>query len=104
MLKRQVGGIGISDLLVQVLIADTAVDGMLGGATSATNGIVLVATTVFWNFHLQLVDLPGIGLSSPLSIPSATAGERRAVVATQHAARVHHPRGVAQPTAPTRYQ
>ena len=48
-LKRQTGVLGIADLLVIVIIADAAQNAMAGGYKSITEGIVLVATIVFWN-------------------------------------------------------
>lgn len=55
-LKRQLGALGISDLLVIVLIADAASNGMAGDYTSVTDGIVLVATLIFWNFACNWLD------------------------------------------------
>jgi uncharacterized membrane protein YcaP (DUF421 family) len=43
-IKRQPGGIGISDVLVLVLIADAAQNGMTGDYGSITGGVVLVVT------------------------------------------------------------
>ena len=50
---RQVGDIGISDMLVIVLIADAAQNGMAGEYKSITSGIILVSTIIFWNFILD---------------------------------------------------
>jgi uncharacterized membrane protein YcaP (DUF421 family) len=52
-LKRQSGDVGLSDLLVVVLIADAAQNGMAGEYTSITDGIFLVATIVFWSYALD---------------------------------------------------
>ena len=48
-LKRQTGVIGIADLLVVVLIADAAQNGMASEYKSITEGILLVGTVIFWN-------------------------------------------------------
>lgn len=48
-LKRQTGVLGIADLLVVVLIADAAQNGMASEYKSVTEGILLVATVIFWN-------------------------------------------------------
>lgn len=47
--RREAGSLGIGDLLVIVLIADAAQNGMAGNYGSVTEGIVLVLTLVFWN-------------------------------------------------------
>src|SRR5689334_4844537 len=50
-IKRRVGALGMGDLLVLVIIADAAQNGMAGEYTSVTDAIVLVSTIVAWN-HL----------------------------------------------------
>lgn len=52
-LKRQAGTVGISDLLVIVLIADAAQNGMAGDYKSVPDGIALVVTLIFWNYALE---------------------------------------------------
>ncbi|WP_245481416.1 YetF domain-containing protein [Bradyrhizobium sp. LVM 105] len=52
-LKRQTGGISIPDVLLVVLLADAAQNGMAGEYRSITEGLVLVATIVFWNFAID---------------------------------------------------
>src|ERR1044072_3357884 len=52
-LRREAGAIGISDLLVIVLIADAAQNAMAGEYKSITEGVVLVATIVFWDYFLD---------------------------------------------------
>lgn len=52
-LKRQSGTLGVGDLLVIVLIADAAQNAMAGNYTSVPDGIVLVATIIFWSFTLD---------------------------------------------------
>jgi uncharacterized membrane protein YcaP (DUF421 family) len=49
-LKRQTGSIGITDLLLFTLIADAAQNAMSDSYTSFTDGFVLVATIIFWNY------------------------------------------------------
>lgn len=53
LLRRESGGIGITDLLVVVLIADAAQNAMASEYKSITEGIILVATIVFWDFALD---------------------------------------------------
>jgi len=52
-LKRETGSLGITDLLVIVLIADAAQNGMAGSYQSITDGLVLVATIIGWSYLLN---------------------------------------------------
>jgi uncharacterized membrane protein YcaP (DUF421 family) len=52
-LKRQSGNMGVSDLLVIVLIADAAQNAMASEYKSVPEGLVLVATIVFWSYALD---------------------------------------------------
>lgn len=49
-LKRQTGTLGMTDLLLITLLADAAQNAMAGEYTSITDGILLVATIIFWNY------------------------------------------------------
>ncbi|MEX2430882.1 MAG: YetF domain-containing protein [Dehalococcoidia bacterium] len=53
LLRRQPGALGIADLLVVVLIADAAQNGMAGEYLSITEGALLIGTVVFWDFALN---------------------------------------------------
>lgn len=48
-MRREVGGVGIADILVLVLLADASQNAMAGGYTTITEGVVLAATLVAWN-------------------------------------------------------
>lgn len=48
--RRQSGSIGIADLLVIVVIADAAQNGMAGDSRSITEALVLILTIVLWDF------------------------------------------------------
>ena len=52
-MRRDVGGIGVADVLLVVLIADASQNAMTGGYTSLAEGAVLVATLVGWKFLLD---------------------------------------------------
>lgn len=54
-LKRQAGSLGVSDLLVIVMLADAAQNGMAGDYHSVSDGVLLVATLIFWNYTLDLI-------------------------------------------------
>jgi uncharacterized membrane protein YcaP (DUF421 family) len=47
--KRRVGSIGMADILILVIVADAAQNGMSGDYKSITDGALLVATLVGWN-------------------------------------------------------
>jgi uncharacterized membrane protein YcaP (DUF421 family) len=49
-LRRNVGSVGIADILVLVIIADAAQNGMAGEYKSITDGCILIASIVFWNY------------------------------------------------------
>ena len=51
--RRDAGSLSVSDLLVVVLIADAAQNGMAGEYKSITEGVVIVATIFGWNFALD---------------------------------------------------
>jgi uncharacterized membrane protein YcaP (DUF421 family) len=64
--RRQLGSLGVSDVLVIVLIADAAQNGLAGEYTSITEGIVLVATILFWDYMIDFIDhrFPGLHLNA----------------------------------------
>jgi uncharacterized membrane protein YcaP (DUF421 family) len=53
LMKRQAGSIGIADVLVIVIIADAAQNAFAKEYQSITEGVVLVATIVFWDFVMD---------------------------------------------------
>ncbi len=52
-LRREGGTISTTDVLVVVLIADAAQNGMTGDYTSVTDGLLLVATILAWSYTLE---------------------------------------------------
>ncbi len=52
-LKRQSGGLESGDILLLLLLADASSNGMAGDYKSIPDGIVLVATLMFWNYFLD---------------------------------------------------
>jgi len=52
--RRDFGSLGSADVLLLVLIADAAQNGMAGEYTSIAEGMVLVATLVFWSVAIDL--------------------------------------------------
>lgn len=48
--RRQAGAVGIADMLVIVVIADAAQNGMAGDSKSVTEAMILIATIVLWDY------------------------------------------------------
>lgn len=48
--RRDVGAIGLSDLLVLVIIADASQNAMAGNYKSVTDGFVLIGTIIGWSY------------------------------------------------------
>ncbi|MBJ2154356.1 DUF421 domain-containing protein [Variovorax sp. IB41] len=53
LLRRDVGSLGVADLLFVVLIADASSNAMQGEYKTVTDGLVLIATLVGWNYLLD---------------------------------------------------
>lgn len=51
--RRQAGAIGMADLLVIVVIADAAQNGMAGETHSVTEALILITTIVLWDVLLD---------------------------------------------------
>ena len=69
--KREMGGIGMADVLVIVLISDAAQNAMSSDYRSITEGIVLVLTILFWSLAVDWIDhkFPQLGLNSAEPLP-----------------------------------
>ncbi|MFT4173931.1 MAG: DUF421 domain-containing protein [Rhodocyclaceae bacterium] len=52
-IRRDVGSLGIADVLFVVLVADASQNAMAGEYTSISDGIVLVLTLAFWNIAVD---------------------------------------------------
>ena len=69
-IRRDVGAVGIADVLLLVIVADAAQNAMAGGYTSLTDGVILVSTLIGWN-----VGFDWLSYRSPLfrrfAIPSS---------------------------------
>jgi uncharacterized membrane protein YcaP (DUF421 family) len=48
-IRRRVGAIGMADVLILVIVADAAQNGMSGEYRSVTEGAILIGTIVAWN-------------------------------------------------------
>jgi uncharacterized membrane protein YcaP (DUF421 family) len=52
-IRRDVGSVGIADILLLVIVADASQNAMAGEYRSITDGIILVATLIGWNILLD---------------------------------------------------
>lgn len=59
--RRQAGAVGIADLLVIVVIADAAQNGMAGDSKSITEAMILIGVIVLWDYIFDK-----LGYHSPL--------------------------------------
>lgn len=51
--RRQAGSVSVADLLLIVIIADAAQNGMAGKANSVTEALVLICVIMFWDYALD---------------------------------------------------
>jgi uncharacterized membrane protein YcaP (DUF421 family) len=54
-LRRDVGAVGIADILLLVIVADAAQNAMAGGYDTCAEGAILVLTIVAWNWLLDFL-------------------------------------------------
>ena len=54
-LRRDVGSIGIADVLLLVLIADASQNAMAGAYSTVAEGFILVGTIAGWNYALDWI-------------------------------------------------
>jgi uncharacterized membrane protein YcaP (DUF421 family) len=61
--RRQAGTVGIADLLVIVVIADAAQNGMAGDSKSITEAVLLILVIVLWDFFLDYLGYRSVFLN-----------------------------------------
>src|SRR5512133_3560842 len=49
-MRRDVGSVGLADILLLVLVADASQNAMAGGYTTVAEGFILIGTIVGWNW------------------------------------------------------
>ena len=82
--RRHIGLLGTSDLLVVVIIADAAQNGLAGEYRSITEGLALVGTILLLDYTIDWLDyrFPGLRLNAP--IPKPLVRDGRVVESTLH--------------------
>ena len=71
-IRRRVGAIGMSDILLTVIIADAAQSGLSGEAHSVTEALLVVGTIFFWNHVIDWLNyrVPALqGVLEPPPLP-----------------------------------
>lgn len=51
--RRRIGAVGIADILILVIVADAAQNGMSGEYRTVTEGFILVGTLIGWNMLID---------------------------------------------------
>jgi uncharacterized membrane protein YcaP (DUF421 family) len=54
-LRRDVGAVGIADILLLVIVADAAQNAMSGGYDTVAEGAILIGTIIGWNWLLDFL-------------------------------------------------
>jgi uncharacterized membrane protein YcaP (DUF421 family) len=76
-LRRDVGAVGIADILLLVIVADAAQNAMSGGYQTFSEGAILVLTIVAWNWLLDFLSYhfaPMRRLASPSRVTLVSHG------------------------------
>ena len=68
-IRRRVGAVGMADILVLVIIADAAQNGMSGEYKSVTDGAILVGTILAWDMLIDWLNYRVPALRNWLEAP-----------------------------------
>lgn len=67
--SRQIGAVGIADLLVVILFANAAQNAMTSDYSSVTDGLILVLTIIGWSYALNWLGYKFPGIQRLLTPP-----------------------------------
>jgi uncharacterized membrane protein YcaP (DUF421 family) len=67
--RRRIGAVGMADILVLVIIADAAQNGMAGEYRSVTEGAILIGTIIGWSWLIDWLNFKVPALQSWLEAP-----------------------------------
>lgn len=70
--RRDMGSVGIADILIIVIIADASQNALAGEYTSVPDGMVLLATLIGWNYLLNWLSFHSRALDRLLEPPPLT--------------------------------
>ena len=68
-IRRRIGAVGMADILILVIIADAAQNGMSGEYRSVTEGAILVGTIIAWNVLIDWLNYRVPALQGWLEAP-----------------------------------
>ena len=68
-IRRRIGAVGMADVLILVIIADAAQNGMSGEYRSVTDGAILIGTIIFWNVLIDWLNYRVPALQDWLEAP-----------------------------------
>lgn len=68
-IRRRVGAVGMSDILLVVIIADAAQSGLSGEANSIPDALIVVGTIFFWNWLIDWLNFRVAALQGILEPP-----------------------------------
>ena len=68
-IRRRIGAVGMADILILVIIADAAQNGMSGEYRSVTEGAILVGTIIAWNVLIDWLNYRVPALQEWLEAP-----------------------------------
>jgi uncharacterized membrane protein YcaP (DUF421 family) len=68
-IRRRIGAVGMADILILVIIADAAQNGMSGEYRSVTDGAILIGTIIFWNVLIDWLNYRVPALQDWLEAP-----------------------------------
>ena len=68
-IRRRIGAVGMADILILVIIADAAQNGLSGEYRSVTEGAILIGTIIFWNVAIDWLNYRVPALQDWLEAP-----------------------------------
>jgi uncharacterized membrane protein YcaP (DUF421 family) len=68
-IRRRIGAVGMSDMLLVVIIADAAQSGLSGEAKSITEALIVVGTIFAWNWFIDWLNYNVPALQNWLEAP-----------------------------------
>lgn len=68
-IRRRIGAVGMADILILVIIADAAQNGMAGEYRSVTEGAILIGTIIAWNLIIDWLNFHVPALQGWLEAP-----------------------------------
>jgi uncharacterized membrane protein YcaP (DUF421 family) len=84
-MRRDMGSVGIADILLLVIVADAAQNAMAAGYESVSDGMVLIGVLLGWNFALDFLAYRFAPIGRFMEPPSLPLVKNGRMIRTQHA-------------------